>query len=117
MIDLETLRADTPGTQHVVHLNNAGASLMPKPIVQAITGHIALEAEIGGYEAAELRRDDIRGFYTATADLLNAVRARGNRVIAVGTTSLRLIESATGEDRVVRGLVRTALAARSKVVP
>jgi S-adenosylmethionine:tRNA ribosyltransferase-isomerase len=38
----------------------------------------------------------------ATADRLNAVRARGNRVIAVGTTSLRLIESAAGEDGVVR---------------
>ena len=38
----------------------------------------------------------------ATAERLNAVRARGNRVIAVGTTSLRLIESATGEDCVVR---------------
>ena len=36
------------------------------------------------------------------ADRLNAVRARGNRVIAVGTTSLRLLESATGEDRVIR---------------
>ncbi|MGR6329272.1 tRNA preQ1(34) S-adenosylmethionine ribosyltransferase-isomerase QueA [Sphingomonas sp. XXL09] len=30
----------------------------------------------------------------ATADRLNAVRARGRRVIAVGTTSLRLLESA-----------------------
>jgi S-adenosylmethionine:tRNA ribosyltransferase-isomerase len=38
----------------------------------------------------------------ATADRLNAVRAEGGRVIAVGTTSLRLIESATGEDRVIR---------------
>ncbi len=37
-----------------------------------------------------------------TADRLNAVRADGNRVIAVGTTSLRLLESATGEDRVIR---------------
>ena len=71
MIDLDTLRADTPGTQHVVHLNNAGASLMPTPVVQAITSHIALEAELGGYEAAELRWDAIRGFYIATADLLN----------------------------------------------
>lgn len=39
---------------------------------------------------------------TATADRLNAVRAAGGRVIAVGTTSLRLIESATGEDGVIR---------------
>jgi len=38
----------------------------------------------------------------ATADRLNAVRARGGRVIAVGTTSLRLIESATGADGVIR---------------
>ena len=37
-----------------------------------------------------------------TADRLNAVRARGNRVIAVGTTSLRLLESATGEDKVIQ---------------
>ncbi len=38
----------------------------------------------------------------ATADRLNAVRAAGGRVIAVGTTSLRLIESACGEDDIVR---------------
>ena len=39
---------------------------------------------------------------SATADRLNAVRSGGGRVIAVGTTSLRLIESATGEDGVIR---------------
>ncbi|MCX7282900.1 MAG: tRNA preQ1(34) S-adenosylmethionine ribosyltransferase-isomerase QueA [Novosphingobium sp.] len=38
----------------------------------------------------------------ATAGRLNAARAAGNRVIAVGTTSLRLLESAAGEDRVIR---------------
>lgn len=38
----------------------------------------------------------------ATADRLNAARAAGNRVIAVGTTSLRLLESAAGEDRIIR---------------
>ncbi len=38
----------------------------------------------------------------AVADRLNAVRAGGGRVIAVGTTSLRLIESATGDDDVIR---------------
>ena len=37
----------------------------------------------------------------ATAGRLNAVRARGGRIIAVGTTSLRLLESAAGEDRVI----------------
>ncbi|PKP91140.1 MAG: tRNA preQ1(34) S-adenosylmethionine ribosyltransferase-isomerase QueA [Alphaproteobacteria bacterium HGW-Alphaproteobacteria-16] len=38
----------------------------------------------------------------ATADRLNATRAAGGRIIAVGTTSLRLIESASGEDGIVR---------------
>jgi S-adenosylmethionine:tRNA ribosyltransferase-isomerase len=38
----------------------------------------------------------------ATADRLNAARAAGNRVIAVGTTSLRLLESAAGEDKIIR---------------
>jgi S-adenosylmethionine:tRNA ribosyltransferase-isomerase len=38
----------------------------------------------------------------ATADRLNAARAAGGRIIAVGTTSLRLLESATGQDGVVR---------------
>lgn len=38
----------------------------------------------------------------ATADRLNAARASGGRIIAVGTTSLRLLESATGEDGVIR---------------
>ena len=34
----------------------------------------------------------------ATADRVNAARAKGGRLIAVGTTSLRLIESAAAED-------------------
>ncbi len=38
----------------------------------------------------------------ATADRLNAVRASGARVIAVGTTSLRLLESAAGDDGQIR---------------
>ena len=38
----------------------------------------------------------------ATADRLNAARAKGGRLIAVGTTSLRLIESAAGDDGIIR---------------
>lgn len=33
-----------------------------------------------------------------TAERLNAIRKRGGRIVAVGTTSLRLLESATAED-------------------
>ena len=38
----------------------------------------------------------------ATAERLNSIRASGGRLIAVGTTSLRLLESAAGEDGVIR---------------
>jgi S-adenosylmethionine:tRNA ribosyltransferase-isomerase len=38
----------------------------------------------------------------ATADRLNAVRRGGGRLISVGTTSLRLLESAAGEDGIIR---------------
>ena len=38
----------------------------------------------------------------ATAERVNAVRRAGGRIVCVGTTSLRLLESATGEDGVVR---------------
>ncbi|MXO58774.1 tRNA preQ1(34) S-adenosylmethionine ribosyltransferase-isomerase QueA [Altererythrobacter salegens] len=37
-----------------------------------------------------------------TAARLNAARKAGGRIIAVGTTSLRLLESATGDDGVIR---------------
>ena len=35
MIDLARVRADTPGVEHVAHLNNAGAALMPQPLLDA----------------------------------------------------------------------------------
>jgi S-adenosylmethionine:tRNA ribosyltransferase-isomerase len=38
----------------------------------------------------------------ATAARLNAVRSGGGRVIAVGTTVLRLLESAAGEDGIIQ---------------
>lgn len=38
----------------------------------------------------------------ATAAALNATHAAGGRIVAVGTTSLRLLESATGEDGIIK---------------
>ena len=52
-------RSDTPGVAHRNHLNNGGAALMPSPVIAAMTDHLALEGEIGGYEAAALRADEI----------------------------------------------------------
>lgn len=38
-----------------------------------------------------------------TAERLNEVKARGGRIVSVGTTSLRLLESATSEDGIIQG--------------
>ncbi|MEP9353559.1 tRNA preQ1(34) S-adenosylmethionine ribosyltransferase-isomerase QueA [Xanthobacter sp. KR7-65] len=40
-----------------------------------------------------------------TADALNAVKAKGGRILTVGSTSTRLIESAAGEDGLIRPFV------------
>jgi hypothetical protein len=50
-LDLERLRAETPGVAARVHLNNAGAGLMPAPVLDAMIRYLRREAEIGGYEA------------------------------------------------------------------
>lgn len=71
MINTEALRADTPGCREKVHFNNAGASLMPKPVIEAIENHIRLEAAMGGYEAADHKEGEINGFYESAARLLN----------------------------------------------
>ncbi|MEN0004495.1 MAG: aminotransferase class V-fold PLP-dependent enzyme [Bacteroidota bacterium] len=68
---LQRLRQDTPGANNVLHFNNAGAALPPRPVVEAMTAHLELEAHLGGYEAAAAKREDIQAFYTSLATLLN----------------------------------------------
>lgn len=70
-MNLRQIRNETPGCKERVHFNNAGASLMPTPVVDAIQKHIALEAQMGGYEAADKMSGEIEGFYNAAARLLN----------------------------------------------
>lgn len=69
-LDIASLRAETPGLAHRIHLNNAGASLMPTPVIDAIQGHLQLEAEIGGYEAADEAAPGIEEAYADVAKLL-----------------------------------------------
>ncbi|GAA2724254.1 MULTISPECIES: aminotransferase class V-fold PLP-dependent enzyme [Streptomyces] len=69
-MDIAALRRDTPGCAHRVHLNNAGAALPTRATLDTVTGHLELEARIGGYEAAAEREADIRAVPALVAELL-----------------------------------------------
>ena len=71
-MDIQQYRADTPGCKTKIHFNNAGAALMPTPVIKAIQDYIAEEAMTGGYELAALKAATISRFYTATAQMINA---------------------------------------------
>jgi selenocysteine lyase/cysteine desulfurase len=83
-MDVAALRADTPGCETVVHFNNAGSSLPPRPVVEAQTSWIAEEARLGGYEMAERHQTRIEGVYGSIA-----------RMIGAEPGEIALLESAT----------------------
>ncbi|MBK6849826.1 MAG: aminotransferase class V-fold PLP-dependent enzyme [Proteobacteria bacterium] len=83
-VDLDTLRSDTPGCAQVVHLNHAGASLPPRPVLEAVISHLRREAEIGGYEAAAEAGDALESTYVALADLIGS-----------GADEIAVVENAT----------------------
>ncbi|MEV6819311.1 aminotransferase class V-fold PLP-dependent enzyme [Nocardiopsis dassonvillei] len=71
-VDVAAVRADTPGVAGAAHLDNAGSSLPPQVVVEAVVDHLRLEARVGGYAAAELAQARVEGFYTAVARLVGA---------------------------------------------
>lgn len=73
-IDLSRARADTPGVRNVLHFNNAGAALMPTPVLDAVRGYIAREGELGGYETAKENWARVEHVYDALARLVGAAR-------------------------------------------
>lgn len=79
--------AEAGVTQHFVTLHVGAGTFLPVK-VEDVSEH-RMHAEYGEVSAE-------------VADALNSVHARGGRIVCVGTTSLRLLESATGEDGVIR---------------
>ena len=71
MIDLDRARADTPGCNHVLHFNNAGAALPPQCVLDAQVDHLQREATVGVYEAAADAGAQLDATYDAIAHMLN----------------------------------------------
>ena len=70
--ELARWRSDTPGCSSLVHLNNAGAALVPRPVSDAILAYLRLEQELGGYEARDAQAGAIHRTYAAMGRLLGA---------------------------------------------
>ena len=71
-LDVDRLRADTPGSARVNHLNNAGSALPPSIVVDTMVEHLRLEEEIGGYEAHAAAQAQIDAVYPSVAALLHS---------------------------------------------
>ena len=70
-IDIQAVRADTPGTDHGVHLLACGSSLMPRQVLDAQKDFLDLEATVGGYEAAARAQCAVQAFYDESARMFN----------------------------------------------
>lgn len=93
-IDLARVRADTPGVEHVVHLNNAGAALPPAPVLDTVLQHLRREALEGGYEAEDAAHEQLEAVYDQVAALVGGA-----------PDEVALVENATrGWDLVFYGL-------------
>src|SRR5438874_13502783 len=82
--ELDRWRRETPGCRDRIHLNNAGAALMPQPVLQAVTAHLEREAAIGGYEAEDEAEPKVRETY----ELLG-------RVVGAAARNMAIVENAT----------------------
>ena len=69
---IDNIRADTSAVQRLNYLHNAGSALMPRQVVDAMKQYIDLEAEIGGYAAADQETERLENVYGSVARLINA---------------------------------------------
>jgi S-adenosylmethionine:tRNA ribosyltransferase-isomerase len=109
--DYQTMFARDPGA---VAAPTAGLHFTPELMAAVEARGIALHRltlHVGAGTFLPVKAEDTRdhrmhaewGMLPAqTADALNEVRASGGRIVAVGTTALRLLESAADEDGMLR---------------
>jgi S-adenosylmethionine:tRNA ribosyltransferase-isomerase len=109
--DYQTVFADREGA---VAAPTAGLHFTPSllaALAERGVARVTVTLHVGAGTFLPVRDDDItrhtmhseRGIVSPdAAAAINAARRSGGRVVAVGTTSLRLLESAVGDDGVVR---------------
>lgn len=109
--DYQTVYADAEGS---VAAPTAGLHFTPELIARLKAMGVEMRfvtLHVGAGTFLPVKTDDLSqhrmhseyGEVSAeNADAINAARVRGGRVVCVGTTSLRLVESAAGEDGIVR---------------
>ncbi|MDP2213753.1 tRNA preQ1(34) S-adenosylmethionine ribosyltransferase-isomerase QueA [Phenylobacterium sp.] len=109
--DYQTIYAQADGS---VAAPTAGLHFTPElmnRLSQAGIETCFVTLHVGAGTFLPVKVDDIQGHRMhaefgevspEAAERLNRARAAGGRIVCVGTTSLRLVESATGEDGVVR---------------
>lgn len=71
-MNIQAIRQDTPGCEHHIHLNSAGASFPPKIVLETMQDYLHEEALHGGYEMEAAKASEISGFYEVFAQLVNA---------------------------------------------
>jgi S-adenosylmethionine:tRNA ribosyltransferase-isomerase len=109
--DYQTMFADQPGAVAAPTASLHFTPALLAALDEAGVGRETLTLHVGAGTFLPVKVDDTAAHKmhaewgridSATAERLNAVRAAGGRIIAAGTTSLRLLESACGEDGVIR---------------
>ena len=73
-LDKQAIRDDLVSEPEFIHLDNAGASLMPRCVLDTQIEHLRLEAAVGGYEAERLESKRIDAVYDSVARLINCRR-------------------------------------------
>ena len=70
-IDKQAVIGDLAAEAGLAHLDNAGAALMPRCVLDTQIEHLRLEAACGGYESARRREAEIEAVYASVARLIN----------------------------------------------
>ena len=68
--DIQRARKDTRACNDIIHFNNAGASLMPAPVSDALHRYLQSEEMLGGYETQDRYAENLDRVYSSAARLL-----------------------------------------------